>query len=74
MQRFVDIVIGILLGIILMDIVLNSTARSNQFYDLGVSDTYKEAFAQGLMIKEIDKDDKVIYRWIETHKDNYYDE
>jgi hypothetical protein len=40
-------------------------------YNLGVSDTYKEAFEHGLMTKEITKDDEVVYRWIETHKLGY---
>jgi hypothetical protein len=40
-------------------------------YDKGVKDTHKEAFEMGLMKKEIDKDDKVIYRWSETHKLGY---
>jgi hypothetical protein len=37
-------------------------------YKKGVKDTHREAFENGLMEKEISKDDKVIYRWIETHK------
>jgi len=37
-------------------------------YKKGVKDTHREAFENGLMVKEISKDDKVIYRWIETHK------
>ena len=35
---------------------------------------HREAFEQGLMVKEIDHEtDKVIYRWIETHKLGYED-
>jgi hypothetical protein len=40
-------------------------------YKLGVEATHKEAFEHGLMTKEITKDDKVVYRWIETHKLGY---
>lgn len=40
-------------------------------YEKGVKDTHKEAFEKSLMIKEIDKDDRVIYKWIETHKLGY---
>jgi hypothetical protein len=40
-------------------------------YEQGVKDTHKEAYSHGLMTKEIDKDDKVIYRWAETHKLGY---
>ena len=39
-------------------------------YKQGVLDTKREAFSHGLMTKEVDKDDKVIYRWIEPHKYN----
>lgn len=28
----------------------------------------KEAFQNNFMTKEIDKDDKVVYRWVEAHK------
>ena len=30
-------------------------------------ETMEEAFANGVAVKEIDKNDKVIYRWRETH-------
>jgi hypothetical protein len=40
-------------------------------YEQGVKDTHKEAYEHGLMVKEIGKDDEVIYRWIETHKLGY---
>lgn len=40
-------------------------------YRNGVEATHKEAFKQGLMTKEIGENDKVIYRWIETHKLGY---
>ena len=40
-------------------------------YAAGVSDTHKEAFEMGLMTKEITAGDKVVYRWIETHKIGY---
>ena len=43
----------------------------SSMYTAGVSDTHKEAFEMGLMTKEITEDDKVIYRWIETHKIGY---
>ena len=43
----------------------------SSMYAAGVSDTHKEAFEHGLMTKEITTDDKVVYRWIETHKIGY---
>jgi hypothetical protein len=52
-------------------IILKLTAKQTKFYEMGVSDTHKEAFKNGLMVKEITKDDKVVYRWIETHKLGY---
>jgi hypothetical protein len=33
------------------------------WYHRGVKDTYKEAYEKGFMVKEITKDDQVIYRW-----------
>ena len=39
-------------------------------YKQGVRDTKREAFEQGFMVKEVDKEDNVIYRWIEPHKYN----
>jgi len=43
----------------------------SSMYAAGVSDTHKEAFEMGLMTKKIIADDKVVYRWIETHKIGY---
>tara|TARA_R110000868_G_scaffold281159_3_gene541526 strand:- start:516 stop:731 length:216 start_codon:yes stop_codon:yes gene_type:complete len=43
----------------------------SSMYAAGVSDTHKEAFEMGLMTKEVTADDKVVYRWIETHKIGY---
>ena len=42
--------------------------KGSMLYREGVSDTHKEACANGLMIKEVAKDDTVIYRWLELHK------
>jgi hypothetical protein len=58
-------------GIILLIGILSLYPSISYPYDKGVKDTHKEAFEMGLMKKEIDKDDKVIYRWIETHKLGY---
>jgi hypothetical protein len=63
-------ILGIFIGALLMAILLN-ILPNNKFYNSGVSDTHKEAFEHGLMVKEITKDDKVIYRWRETHDLNY---
>lgn len=63
--------IGAVFGIALLIAVLRSFPSISYPYREGVKDTHKEAFEMGLMKKEIDKDDKVIYRWIETHKLGY---
>lgn len=62
---------GSMFGIILLIGILSLYPSISYPYDKGVKDTHKEAFEMGLMKKEIDKDDKVIYRWIETHKLGY---
>ena len=62
---------GSMFGIILLIGILSLYPSVSYPYDKGVKDTHKEAFEMGLMKKEIDKDDKVIYRWIETHKLGY---
>lgn len=36
-------------------------------YDLGRDSMKKEAFTKGFMKKEIDKDDKVVYKWVELN-------
>jgi hypothetical protein len=63
---------GVICGISLTAVFLSlCPSVSYPYYDKGVKDTHKEAFEMGLMKKEIDKDDKVIYRWSETHKLGY---
>lgn len=56
---------------ILILYVIGLFPQYSSMYAAGVSDTHKEAFEMGLMTKEITADDKVIYRWIETHKIGY---
>jgi hypothetical protein len=45
--------------------------KSDPVYKQGVLDTYKEAYENGHMEKEITKDDKVIYRWKHLEKIGY---
>lgn len=61
-------IFGAMVGVLILGLFLSVT---NTTYRDGVKDTHKEAFEMGLMKKEIDKDDKVIYRWVETHKLGY---
>ena len=65
--------IVIIQGIILIALGFWLTFFPNHtsMYEMGIRDAHKEAFEMGLMTKEIDKDDKVIYRYIETHKLGY---
>jgi hypothetical protein len=62
---------GMLVGIFATVVIVVSFASVERTYEQGVKDTLKEACSHGLMTKEIDKDDKVIYRWSETHKLGY---
>lgn len=59
---------GIATGILIVVLYVIMFPKWSCAYNEGVRDTHKEAFANGLMAKEIDKDDKVIYRWVELHK------
>ena len=67
-----EFVVGLVVGLFLMMVVASLLGKQNRWYIHGVQDTHKEAWAEGLMVKEIDDEtDKVIYRWIETHKLGY---
>jgi hypothetical protein len=69
MDKTDTFLLGILLGTLLVVLIFCFT--NNGAYEQGVYNTHKEAYEHGLMVKEISKDDKVIYRWIETHKLGY---
>lgn len=71
MKNWQIFVIGFFGGMLSMGILFNIFSEQNKFYIQGVKDTHKEAFENGLMVKEITKDDKVIYRWRELHDLNY---
>ena len=47
-------------------LILNYNKKTNFFYTLGVEDTHREAFENGLMIPEL-VNDEIVYRWVETH-------
>lgn len=66
-----DVTFILLLLPICILIFIGLFTQFSSMYAAGVSDTHKEAFEHGLMTKEITADDKVIYRWIETHKIGY---
>jgi len=65
-----DMGVGIVVGVFIMFILLKIFPHTKHYYQ-GIEDTHKEAFEHGLMVKEIDKDDKVIYRWKELHSIGY---
>lgn len=67
MEKLAICIFGMWLGAMILVIALH-IFPDNKFYNQGVSNTYKEAFKQGLMVREIDKNDKVVYRWIENTK------
>jgi len=46
-----------------MCIVIGGFPKYTVMYKMGVTDTYKEAYKHGFMVKEITEDDKVIYKW-----------
>lgn len=55
---------GMLCGVIIMLLSTIDGCRQGTFnYRAGVSDTHKEAFQRGFMVKEVTNDDKVIYKW-----------
>ena len=66
-----DVTFILLLVPICILIFIGLFPQFSSMYAAGVTDTHKEAFEMGLMTKEITADDKVIYRWIETHKIGY---
>ena len=63
--------IAFLMSMCILIFIVGLFPQFSSMYAAGVSDTHKEAFEMGLMTKEITADDKVIYRWIETHKIGY---
>jgi hypothetical protein len=63
--------IGIIIGWFIFLLIFTFFEKDSRPYRNGVKDTHQEAFEMGLMEKEIGKDDKVIYKWIETHRLGY---
>lgn len=62
------VMVGLFAIIIFLMVMIGFFPKGTLAYKEGVKDTHKEAFEHGLMVKEIDKDDKVIYLWIELPK------
>lgn len=63
--------VGVCLGMAILALVISFFPKNTIAYRQAVKDIHKEAFENGLMIKEINKDDQVIYRWIHTEKLGY---
>jgi hypothetical protein len=59
---------GFMVGVGALALILLGFSQHTAMYKDGVRDTQKEAFDNGLIVKEITKDDQVIYRWLEIHK------
>ena len=64
----VSFVGGIMVGAGVLALIMSTWPTQFTLYHDGVRATHKEAFENGLMVKEVDKDDQVIYRWLEIHK------
>ena len=64
----VSFVGGIMVGAGVLALIISTWPTYFRSYHDGVRATQKEAFENGLMVKEVDKDDQVIYRWLELHK------
>ena len=64
----VSFVGGIMVGMGALGLIMSTWPTQFTLYHDGVRATQKEAFENGLMLKQIDKDDQVIYRWLELHK------
>lgn len=58
----------LMLGAFLFVAWMGFFPKYTSMYELGVKDSQKEAYERGFMVKEITKDDKVVYRWIEKQK------
>jgi hypothetical protein len=59
---------GIMVGAGALALIMSTWPTAFNIYHDGVRATQKEAFDNGLMVKEIGKDDAVIYHWLELHK------
>ena len=57
-----------------MIFIMLAFEKHTTFYMDGVRDTKREAYEHGLMIKTLDKDDKVVYSWKELHNIGYEEE
>jgi hypothetical protein len=62
---------GIMIGAGLLALVMSAWPKGFAIYSDAVLDTHKEAYENGHMVKEITKDDKVIYRWKHLEKIGY---
>jgi hypothetical protein len=63
-----NFLLGICIGGLSMVGLLTVFTEGSRFYIQGVEDTHKEAYAHGLMVKEITEEDEVIYKWKTVNK------
>ncbi len=56
---------GIGVGFALIMLLFTIFPKTKHYHQ-GILETHKEAYSKGFMVKEIDKDDKVIYKWKES--------
>lgn len=62
---FMAALLGAAITILIVTLPIIVWPEHTHLYKIGVKATYKEAYAKGFMRKEIDNEDKVLYKWIE---------
>lgn len=62
---------GLVIGAGALALIMSTWPSAFVIYNDGVRATHKEAYENGHMVKEISKDDKVIYRWKHLEKIGY---
>lgn len=67
----VSFVGGLVIGAGALALIMSTWPTQFTIYHDGIRDTHKEAYENGHMVKEITKDDKVIYRWKHLEKIGY---
>jgi hypothetical protein len=62
---------GCIAGVVTIVLITILNPKKSYSYFLGVADTQADAYENGLMEKYINENDRVMYRWVETHDIGY---
>jgi hypothetical protein len=62
---------GLVVGSLSLVLLMIALPKEFRIYQEGVRDTQREAYENGHMVKEVSKDDEVIYRWRHLEKIGY---